>query len=98
MDFKQIQRLVARGEYELSAKVYSLVEDGLFDEADLVECVTTAPGVYKRERDEKGGSVDGLKYVIIGTDTRGRPFYTAGKVARDAMGQFYFYITAHAAN
>ena len=98
MKFYQIQRLVTQGEYELSHKVYILVEEGLFDEADLVECVMTAPGICKKERDEKGGSVDGLKYVNIGTDTRGRPFYTVGKVARDATGKFYFYITAHAAD
>ena len=98
MTLEDIQRLITQGDYELSHKVYTLVEEGLFDEVDLVECIMTAPGIYKKVRDEKGGSVDGLKYVVIGSDTRGRPFYVVGKIARDATGQFYFYITAHAAD
>jgi hypothetical protein len=39
-----------------------------------------------------------MKYVILGRDTHGRPFYTVGKVLRGPTGQFYFYLTAHQAD
>ena len=39
-----------------------------------------------------------MKYVIVGRDTHGRPFYTVGKVVQGSEGQFYFYITAHQAD
>ena len=98
MTLQQIQRLIERGEYEMSEKVRTFIEEGLFDEDDLVECVLTAERMYKTERDERRESVDRKKYVLLGRDTRGRPFYTAGKVRRDHAGQFYFYITAHPAD
>lgn len=50
------------------------------------------------ERDEFGQAVHRMKYVILGRDTHGRPFYTVGKVLRGPSGQFYFYITAHQAD
>jgi len=39
-----------------------------------------------------------MKYVILGRDTHGRPFYTVGKILQDAEDRFYFYITAHQAD
>ncbi len=47
--------------------------------------------------DELGQAVHGMKYVIVGRDTHGRPFYTVDKVIRGAGGQFYFFISAHQA-
>ena len=93
----QIQRLIEQGEYEISEKVQELIEDGVFDQDDLVECITTASSIHKTERDERKDSIEGIKYVILGRDTRGLPFYTAGKVKTDTTGKFYFYITAHPA-
>lgn len=52
----------------------------------------------EQERDELGLAVHGMKYVILGRDTHGRPFYTVGKVVQGPGGQFYFYITAHQAD
>lgn len=98
MTLRQIQRLIERGEYEMSEKVRTFIEEGLFDEDDLIECVLTAECIYKTERDERQESVDRQKYVLLGRDTRGRPFYTAGKVRTDNVGRFYFYITAHPAD
>ena len=98
MNLVAIQHLVATGRYRYSQKVRSLIEDGWFDEKDLVFCVLSATRIHKRVRDELQQSRDKLKYIIIGRDTYGRPFYTAGKILTGSQGQVYFFITAHQAD
>ena len=94
----RIKQLVARGRYRYSQKVRDFIAEGFFDEEDLVHCILSATGIHKSERDELGQAVHGMKFVILGRDTHGRPFYTVGKVIRGAGGQFYFYISAHQAD
>lgn len=98
MTLEEIKQLVAARHYQYSAKVRELIEDGFFDEEDLVHCILSATRIYKQERDELEQAVHGMKYVIIGRDTYGRPFYTAGKALQNPRGYFYFYITAHQAD
>src|SRR5262249_46818408 len=50
---------------------------------------------HKSERDELRQAVHGMKYVILGRDTQGRPFYPVGKGIQGPRGRLYFYITAH---
>lgn len=97
MTLEEIKQLVAQRRYRYSRKVRDLIEEGFFDEEDLVHCILSATKIHKRERDELGQAVHGMKYVILGRDTHGRLFYTAGKVIQGSKGQFYFYITAHQA-
>jgi hypothetical protein len=59
---------------------------------------SSATSIYKAERDELGQAVHGMKYVILGRDTHGRPFYTVGKALRGPAGRIYFYLTAHQAD
>jgi len=63
-----------------------------------VQGILSATKIQKKERDELGQAVHGMKYVILGKDTHGQPFYTAGKVIRSAQGRFYFSMTAHQAD
>lgn len=95
MTLDEIKKLVGAGNYRYSSKVHDRLSEGEFDLEDLVHCVLSATEIYKKERDEKRESVHGMKYVIIGRDTYGRQFYTAGKVVTGAGGRYYFYITAH---
>ncbi len=39
-----------------------------------------------------------MKYIILGRDTQGRPFYTVDKGIQGPRGRLYFYITAHQAD
>lgn len=98
MSLRAIQHLVATGRYRYSQKVRTLMEEGWFDEDDLVSCVLSAARIHKRAQDEFQQSRDNLKYVLIGRDTYGRPFYTAGKILTGSQGQIYFFITAHQAD
>jgi hypothetical protein len=98
MSLMAIQHLVAVGRYRYSQKVRTLIEDGWFDEVDLVSCILSATRIHKRERDEFRQGRDNLKYVILGRDTYGRSFYTAGKILTGSQGQVYFFITAHQAD
>ena len=98
MTLEEIKQLVAEGRYRFSQKVQDFIEDGFFDEEDLRHCILSANRIHKKERDEKRQDVHGMKYVIIGRDTHGRLFYTAGKVRSTEKGRFYFYITAHQAD
>ena len=98
MTLGEIKQLVARNQYQYSQKVREFIEDGFYDEEELVHCILSAEGIYKQEKDELGQAVHGMKYVILGRDTYGRPFYTAGKVMQKREGRFYFYITAHQAD
>jgi hypothetical protein len=95
MSLEEIQQLVAQERYQYSRKVRDLIEDGFFDEEDLRHCILSATGIHKKERDELKQAVHGMKYVILGRDTYGQPFYTVGKVLQNPKGYFYFYITAH---
>ena len=74
------------------------MEDEWFSEEDLIHCIAYATQIYKEERDELHQAVDGYKYTIIGSDSTGHRFYTTGKVLRDYLGQYYFFITAHEAD
>lgn len=98
MTLADIKQLVAQGRYRYSRKVQDFIEDGFFDVEDVVHCILSAAKIYKQERDELRQAVHGMKYVILGRDTHGRPFYTVGKVLQRPEGQFYFYITAHQAD
>jgi len=98
MTLADIKQLVAQGRYRYSRKVQDFIEDGFFDVEDLVHCILSATKIHKRERDELGQAVHGMKYVILGRDTHGRLFYTVGKVVQGPEGQLYFYITAHQAD
>lgn len=98
MTLREIQRLVTQGQYLYSQKVEELIEEGFFDEADLVYCILSATTIYKKERDEMRRAVHHMKYTIQGRDTRGRLFYTVGKVMQSATYRYYFYITAHQAD
>ena len=98
MPLREIQRLVEHGQYRYSRKVEELIEDGYFDEDDLEHCILSAQRIYKRERDELGNAIHGMKYVILGRDTHGRRLYTVGKMLRAQRGRLYFFITAHQAS
>jgi hypothetical protein len=98
MTLREIQQLVARRRYRYSRKVRDFIEDGYFDEEDLVHCILSATNIHKRERDELRQDVHGMKYVILGRDTHGRPFYTVGKVIQGPTSRLYFYLTAHQAD
>jgi hypothetical protein len=98
MSLGEIQQLVAERRYKYSKKVREFIEEGFFEEEDLVHCILSAKNIHKKERDELKQAVDGMKYVIIGRDTLGQLFYTVGKVIKGPQGIFYFYITAHQAD
>jgi|SRR2546428_11690079 hypothetical protein len=98
MTLEEIKQLVSQGRYQYSRKVRDFIEEGFFDVEDLVHCILSATEVHKKERDELRQAVHGMKYVILGKDTYGQPFYTAGKVLQNPKGYFYFYITAHQAD
>ena len=89
---------MAEERYRYSKKVRELIEEGFFDEQDIVHCILSATKIHKAERDELGQAVHGMKYVILGKDTYGQSFYTVGKVMQGPQGHFYFYITAHQAD
>ncbi len=98
MTLEDIQLLILKGRYNYSNKVRTFMEEGWYSEEDLEHCISTSKKIYKRERDESGTSIDGLKYVIFGKDTHGCEFYTCGKVKKDNEGKLYFFITAHKAD
>ena len=98
MDLDDIKELIVRKQYEVSEKVQDLLDQEYFEKRDLENCLQTAHRIHKKQRDEKGVAVDGMKYVIIGMDTHGQSFYTAGKVVKDHLGHLYFFITAHHAD
>jgi len=89
-----IRYLVRSGCYEIGQKVLAFIEDGMFT-LDDVECSIRTGEIRKRERDELGQAVGNKKYVIVGPDTQGYAFYTAGKILRSSEGNLYYIITAH---
>ena len=98
MTLEEIKLFVAQGAYRYGAKVRECIEEGFFDEEDLVHCILSATRIRKKEKDELGQAVHGMKYVILGRDTHGRPFYTVGKGILGAQGKLYFFISAHQAD
>ena len=98
MTLEDIKLLVAQRLYRYSEKVREAIEEGFFDEEDLVHCILSATKIHKKEKDELGQAVHGMKYVILGRDTHGHPFYTVGKVIQGAGGKLYYYISAHQAD
>lgn len=90
-----IRALVRTAQYDWSHHVNERIEDGQFDQADLEACIASGV-VTKTTRDRRQDSVGKKVYTILGRDTRGRPFYTAGKILR-VNGSLYFFITAHEA-
>jgi hypothetical protein len=90
-----IQELVREDQYDWSHHVNEQIEDGQFDQADLEACIASG-SVTKTARDRLRHSVGNKVYIIVGRDTHGRPFYTAGKIVR-GNGYTYFFITAHEA-
>lgn len=97
MTLEDIKLLVAQRLYRYSEKVREAIEEGSFDEEDLVHCILSANKIHKKKKDELGQAVHGIKYTILGRDTHGRPFYTVGKVIRGVRGKLYFYISGHQA-
>ncbi len=95
MTLREIKQLVAEQRYNYSGKIRESIEEGFFDEEDLLHCILSASRIHKKERDELNQAVHGMKYIIIGRDTYGQEFYTVGKVMKGRQGRFYFYITAH---
>lgn len=98
MALAEIKRLVVEGRYRYSHKVRIFIEEGFFGEEDLVQCILSARRIFKRERDKLKQAKYRMKYVILGRDTYGRPFYTVGKILSAPQGRVYFYITAHQAD
>jgi hypothetical protein len=98
MTLGQIKDLVARDQYRLARKVREAIEEGFFDDEDLVHSILSATKIHKEERDELGEALHGMKYVILGRDTHGCLFYTVGKVIPEPDRRFYFFITAHQAD
>lgn len=98
MALVEIKRWVAGGRYRYSHKVRAFIEEGFFDEEDLVHGVLSATKVRKKERDELRQAEHGMKYVIVGRDTHGRSFHTVGKILSGSQERLYFYITAHQAD
>lgn len=94
MTLKEIKILVAKKLYRYSRKVQDTIEEGFFDLEDLEHCILSATRIQKKEKDELKEAVHGMKYVILGKDTHGRPFYTVGKVIK-REGKLYFFISAH---
>ena len=90
-----IQQLVREDKYDWSSHVNERIDNGQFDQTDLEACIASG-SVTKTERDRLRNSVGNTVYVIVGRDTHGRWFYTAGKIVRD-NGSIYFFITAHEA-
>jgi len=97
MTLEEIKLLVEQGFYHYSKKVREEIEEGFFDERDLESCILSATKIHKKEKDELGQAVHGMKYVILGRDAHGRPFYTVGKVILGANGKLFFFISAHQA-
>ena len=97
MELSRIKE-IALARYTISRKVESLMNDELFSAEDLIHCIIGSTRIYKKERDELGQAVDGYKYTIIGADRRGNRLYTTGKVLKDYLGNYYFFITAHDAD
>ena len=98
MTLEEIKTLVARGSYHYSKKVREAIEEGFFDEEDMVHCILSATKIQKKEKDELGQAVHRMKYVILGKDTHGQLFYTVGKVIQAPGGRLYFYISTHQAD
>lgn len=98
MTLEQIKRLVARGRFRYSDKIRESIEEGLFEEEDLVHCVLSATEIHKKQRDERREAIHRMKYVILGRDVHGRLLYTVGKVVQRADGQLYSFITARQAD
>lgn len=98
MALSRIKRLIDQNRYDYTGKIRDRIEEGEFTEDDLATCILTATKIYKKERDELSQSVDGMKYVIVGKDTQGAAFYTAGKIRKDYSGKYYFFLTAHEAH
>jgi hypothetical protein len=91
-----IKALVSSRQYQYSAKVQDLIQEGHFDLEDIERCVLGASVIHKVEPDDLGTAADGCKYTIVGLDTQGLSFYTCGKLIRSGAGEhLYFFITAH---
>ena len=82
------------GQWDFSQKVQWAIARGDVVVDDISHAILTGR-LYKRERDELGGSADGFKYVILGSACSGRLFYVCGKLVRDTEGRWFFVITAH---
>ncbi len=98
MKLNQIKNLIHCDEFTASRKVLDQIDNGEYTTNDLTTCIITAERIYKSEHDEHVQAVDGLKHIIIGYDTHGARFYTAGKIRQDYRSRYYFFITAHSAD
>ena len=89
-----IRYLVANECYLVREKVLVLLSDGHFELEDL-ECSIVKGVLEKTESDEFRDSVGNKKYVIVGPDRCGYPFYSVGKIQSLDGSRIYLVITAH---
>lgn len=82
--------------YRLSSHVRrDYIDKDLCSIDDIKHCIRNANSIYSRAIDEMGTSVDNTIYTIIGENTFGTKFYTAGKFIKTEDGETYFFVTAH---
>lgn len=91
---ENICRLMREDRYVLSDHVQEGLESGEYSRADIETSVLRG-SIVRREKNDRGQSVDGRKYVITGPSTSGLPFDTVGKIIAYENGHAYFFITAY---
>ncbi|HEY3313669.1 MAG TPA: hypothetical protein VGL40_00070 [Bacillota bacterium] len=97
--FPVIRELVVTGNPQCSRKVNEAIDRGELTVRDLKQCMITARGIHKAEKDDLGMALDGRKYFIIGRGSYGQRVYTCGRIFLTPEGhRAYFFITAHEAN
>ena len=89
-----IRELVLCGDYKFSQHLQQKIGDGEFSFEDIENCI--AHGLLQRwEKDEKGGAIDGKKYIIVGPCKGGLGFDTVGKIIKTNDGEAYYFNTAY---
>lgn len=91
-----IQRLVRMYGFQYGDHVDADISLGKYDDEDIFECIRNAV-LVKRQKNDKGFSTDGWKYIITGPDCSGLEFDTVGKIVDgDNDDNCFFVITAYA--
>ncbi len=94
-----IRELVVTNSYHYSRKVSEALDRDEITTDDLKQCMISALGIRKVEKDDLGMAIDGRKYTIIGRGAFGQRVYTCGRLFLTPQGhRAYFFITAHEAN
>ncbi len=92
---ERIRLLVRSEQYHLSGHV---VNDKIAQHDYLVEDIVDSilsGTIDKVERDERGVSVDGKKYTILGRTRDGLLHYTVGKIVSADDDELYYVITIY---